>query len=67
MMYYIFVEIFIFMSNKLEKFRNKSIWWRNKQFCDQNIRTFFAYKTWNIASLIPKFIPSDPQMILRKI
>ena len=58
------VEIFIVMSNKLEKLRNVSIWWRNKQFCDQNARTLLAYQTSNIASLIPKFIPSDTYMIL---
>ena len=66
-LYYIFVEIFIVMSNKLEKFRNVSIWWRNKQFCDQNTRTLFAYKTWNIASLFQKIVQNDPDIILRKI
>ena len=65
MMYYIFVEIFIVMWNKFEKFQNVSIWWRNKQFCDQNTRTLFAYKTWNIASLFQNIVQSDPDIILR--
>ena len=59
--------MFIVMSNKMEKFRDLSISQRNKKFCDQNVRTLLSYKTWIVASLIPKFLPSDPDIIFLKI
>ena len=50
-----------------EKFSNVSICCSNKQLYDQNVRNLLDYEICNIALLIPKFKPSDSDVILRKI